>query len=83
MSCSPSCSWGSTLRLDALDGIIDEARAASATLGRRVRVEMPGDSFDADAVDLTAEGHLRVQRDDGREVTISAADVVHLRPRPA
>ena len=49
---------GLDARLDALDGIVDEARAASATLGRRVRVEMPGDSFDADAVDLTAEGHL-------------------------
>jgi BirA family transcriptional regulator, biotin operon repressor / biotin---[acetyl-CoA-carboxylase] ligase len=66
-------------RLAALDGVIEEAIAQSATLGRRVRVEVPDGSYDADAVSLTAHGHLVVQTDDGTETAISSADVIHLR----
>jgi BirA family biotin operon repressor/biotin-[acetyl-CoA-carboxylase] ligase len=62
-------------RLDALDGVLDAARASSATLGRRVRVELAQESFEGVATDLTPEGFLVV---DGR--VISAGDVVHLRP---
>jgi BirA family biotin operon repressor/biotin-[acetyl-CoA-carboxylase] ligase len=66
-------------RLDALGGVIDEATARSATLGRRVRVEVPDGSYEADAVSLTAHGHLVVLTDDGTETAISSADVIHLR----
>ena len=52
-------------------------RAASATLGQRVRVELPGETFEGTATDITDAGHLVV---DGRE--ISTADVVHLRSAP-
>jgi BirA family transcriptional regulator, biotin operon repressor / biotin---[acetyl-CoA-carboxylase] ligase len=67
-------------RLHALDTIADEARARSATLGRSVRIELPGESFTADAVALTTEGHLLVRDAAHREVTVTSADVVHLRP---
>lgn len=51
-----------------------------ATLGTRVRVEMPGDGMlTGVATDLDAAGELRVTADDGAEVSVSAGDVVHLR----
>jgi len=80
--------------LRALDGQLDAlARdgrahlqaahtAASATLGRRVRVERAHDTIEGDAVALTDLGHLIV-RVDGLDHTISAGDVVHLRPAPS
>jgi BirA family transcriptional regulator, biotin operon repressor / biotin---[acetyl-CoA-carboxylase] ligase len=66
-------------RLDDLPSVIDDARTRSATLGRRVRVELPGETFDADAVALAEDGQLVVRRDDGTSELISAADVIHLR----
>jgi BirA family biotin operon repressor/biotin-[acetyl-CoA-carboxylase] ligase len=66
-------------RLDALDETIDEARARSATIGRRVRVELVRETFEADAIGVTDAGLLVVRRDDGRELALSAGDVVHLR----
>jgi BirA family biotin operon repressor/biotin-[acetyl-CoA-carboxylase] ligase len=68
-------------RLDDLASVVDDARARSATVGRRVRVELPGETFAADAVALSEDGHLVVRHDDGTEQPISAADVVHLRTR--
>ena len=66
-------------RLDDLPTVIGDARVHSATLGRRVRVELPGETFEADAVALSDLGHLVVRRADGTEQPVSAADVVHLR----
>ncbi len=54
-------------------------RAACATLGRRVRVELPAQTITGTAVDVTAEGHLVVDTPAGRR-TVTAGDVVHLRP---
>jgi BirA family biotin operon repressor/biotin-[acetyl-CoA-carboxylase] ligase len=62
-------------RLDAVDGLLDDARRHSATLGRRVRVELAQETFEGVARDLTPAGYLVV---DDRVVT--AGDVVHLRP---
>lgn len=62
-------------RLDGLDDVVAAARDRSATLGRRVRVEAAGSTFEGEARELTAEGFLVV---DDRVVT--AADVSHLRP---
>src|SRR5262245_26255558 len=62
-------------RLDALDRVVADAAARSATIGRRVRVELAGETFEGNAEALTEEGYLVV---DGRAV--SAGDVVHLRP---
>jgi BirA family biotin operon repressor/biotin-[acetyl-CoA-carboxylase] ligase len=54
--------------------------ASSATLGRRVRVERARDTLVGDAVMLTDLGHLVVRAADGTEHTVSAGDVIHLRP---
>jgi BirA family biotin operon repressor/biotin-[acetyl-CoA-carboxylase] ligase len=61
-------------RLDALDRVVRDAAACSATVGRRVRVELAGETFEGVAQALTEEGYLVV---DGR--VVSAGDVVHLR----
>ena len=61
-------------RLAALDGVIAAATARSATLGRRVRVELARETFEGTADAITDDGYLVV---DGRVVT--AGDVVHLR----
>ena len=62
-------------RLDALGDVAEEYRRTCATIGREVRVELPGETFTGTATDVTDDGHLVV---DGRAV--SAGDVVHLRP---
>jgi BirA family biotin operon repressor/biotin-[acetyl-CoA-carboxylase] ligase len=49
-------------------------RARAETLGRRVRVELPGESFEGVAEDLAQDGSLIVS---GRRV--GAGDVIHLR----
>ncbi|MGE3619107.1 MAG: biotin--[acetyl-CoA-carboxylase] ligase [Acidimicrobiia bacterium] len=51
----------------------------SATLGRRVRVDVGREDVFGTAVDLTVEGRLVVETADGRR-TLDAGDVVHLRP---
>ena len=61
-------------RLSALDDVVADAIAQSATLGRRVRVELAHEIFEGTATSLTDEGFLVV---DGR--VVSAGDVVHLR----
>jgi BirA family biotin operon repressor/biotin-[acetyl-CoA-carboxylase] ligase len=61
-------------RLGALERVVADAGARSATLGRRVRVELARETFEGTATELTAEGFLVV---DGR--VVSAGDVVHLR----
>ena len=59
----------------AEDGEILAAwRKRADTLGRRVRVELPGESFEGTAEELAEDGSLIV---DGRPVT--AGDVIHLR----
>jgi BirA family biotin operon repressor/biotin-[acetyl-CoA-carboxylase] ligase len=61
-------------RLADLDGVVADAIARSATLGRRVRVELARETFEGTATALTDEGFLVV---DGR--VVRAGDVVHLR----
>jgi BirA family biotin operon repressor/biotin-[acetyl-CoA-carboxylase] ligase len=60
--------------------VIAEWRRRSATLGRRVRVDLGGDDVDGMAIDVTADGHLVVETVDGDRRTIAVGDVVHLRP---
>lgn len=51
----------------------------SATLGRRVRVELADERFEGVALGVTDGGHLIVEAGSGsREVTVG--DVIHLRP---
>ena len=55
-------------------------RARSATLGRRVRVDLGADDVEGTAVDVTADGHLVVETAEGDRRTLAVGDVVHLRP---
>jgi BirA family biotin operon repressor/biotin-[acetyl-CoA-carboxylase] ligase len=50
-----------------------------ATLGTRVRIEVPGDRFEGTATDLTSEGHLVVDVGGVSRIVV-AGDVVHVRP---
>ena len=61
--------------------VLEEMRANSATLGARVRVELPGNRFvTGEAVGLSDEGHLLLRCDDATHRTITAGDVIRLRP---
>ncbi len=55
-------------------------RARSATLGRRVRVDLGRDEVEGTAVDITSDGRLVVETPGGERQVIAAGDVVHLRP---
>lgn len=56
--------------------------SACVTVGRRVRVEMPGDTtLEGEATRVDAEGRLVVAGPDG-EVAVGAGDVVHVRAQP-
>jgi len=60
--------------------LLDEWRRRSATLGRRVRVDLGPHDVEGVAVDLTDEGHLVVDTLEGDRRVFAAGDVVHLRP---
>jgi BirA family transcriptional regulator, biotin operon repressor / biotin---[acetyl-CoA-carboxylase] ligase len=63
----------------AASGLAADYRAACATLGRNVRVELPGPSVTAGrAVDVDAAGRLVLDTADGRQ-TVAAGDVIHVR----
>jgi BirA family transcriptional regulator, biotin operon repressor / biotin---[acetyl-CoA-carboxylase] ligase len=62
-----------------MPAILDTWRARSATLGRRVRVDLGADDVEGTAVDVTAEGHLVVETLAGDRRTLAVGDVVHLR----
>jgi BirA family biotin operon repressor/biotin-[acetyl-CoA-carboxylase] ligase len=62
-------------------GLRDAYLRACSTLGRRVRVELPGGgSLAGEAVDVDDVGRLLVRTADGVH-RISAGDVVHVRPQ--
>lgn len=71
--------------LDSLGSLVSDwatvasrYRRSCATVGRRVRVELAGETIIGTATDVSDDGHLKVEAG-GRLVTITAADVVHLR----
>jgi BirA family transcriptional regulator, biotin operon repressor / biotin---[acetyl-CoA-carboxylase] ligase len=60
---------------------VNQYRGRSATLDREVRVELPGDrTVEGRVADIDAHGRLVLETATGR-LTLSAGDVVHLRPR--
>jgi BirA family biotin operon repressor/biotin-[acetyl-CoA-carboxylase] ligase len=67
-------------QLDAIDGVVAAAAVRSATIGRRVRVELAGAQLHGVASRLTEEGFLVIRTDEGGEAVVTAGDVVHLRP---
>jgi BirA family biotin operon repressor/biotin-[acetyl-CoA-carboxylase] ligase len=56
-------------------------RDRSATLGRRVRVDLGTDDVEGTAVDITDDGHLVVDLLDGGRRVLAVGDVTHLRHR--
>ena len=67
------------------DGDADAAarryRERCDTVGRTVRVALPGDvTLVGEAVDVDAAGCLVVRAEDGTTTAVSAGDVVHVRP---
>ena len=60
--------------------LVAEWRRRSATLGRRVRVDLGADDVEGTAVDVTEEGYLVVETVEGGRRTLAVGDVVHLRP---
>ncbi|MGI8938799.1 MAG: biotin--[acetyl-CoA-carboxylase] ligase [Iamia sp.] len=58
----------------------DAWRQRSATLGRRVRVDLGADDLEGEAVDVTSAGQLVVRTLEGGERTLAVGDVAHLRP---
>ena len=68
-------------RVVQLEGVpaamLADYRASCVTIGRRVRVELPGGGLDGIAVDLDASAALVVRDDAGRCHVVSAGDVVH------
>jgi BirA family biotin operon repressor/biotin-[acetyl-CoA-carboxylase] ligase len=59
--------------------LLAEYRSACSTIGRRVRVELPGGTFEGTALGVGPGGRLLVEEDAGTVREVGAADVVHLR----
>ena len=72
--------WYDRLLADDRPALVAAWRQRSATLGRRVRVELGTEDVVGTAVDLTEEGHLVVDTLEGERRTFAVGDVVHLRP---
>jgi BirA family biotin operon repressor/biotin-[acetyl-CoA-carboxylase] ligase len=65
---------------EAAAEVLTTTRAACATVGRRVRLELPdGALVLADAPGLDADGRLLVRGDDGVVSAVAVGDVTHLR----
>jgi BirA family biotin operon repressor/biotin-[acetyl-CoA-carboxylase] ligase len=63
---------------EAGDGILDEWRERSSTLGREVRVETPNETHEGTAERVDETGALVVSTSEG-ERTVTAGDCAHLR----
>jgi BirA family transcriptional regulator, biotin operon repressor / biotin---[acetyl-CoA-carboxylase] ligase len=59
--------------------VVAELRDRCATLGRRVRIALADEAVTGVATEIDDAGHLVVQTSEGPR-TVSAGDVVHLRP---
>ncbi|MGW3498556.1 biotin--[acetyl-CoA-carboxylase] ligase [Streptomyces sp. NPDC001020] len=64
----------------AASGLQETYAAGSATLGRLVRAELPGDrSITGEAVAIDGDGRLVLATGDGVQEPVGAGDIVHLR----
>jgi BirA family biotin operon repressor/biotin-[acetyl-CoA-carboxylase] ligase len=65
----------------AAAGLQEAYAAGCATLGRRVRAELPGDrSLVGEAVAVDGDGRLVLATEKGVQEPVGAGDIVHLRP---
>ena len=61
--------------------LLDQARAATATLGASVRMSLPdGSTVEGTAEDLDAQGRILIRREDGTLEPYAVGDIEHLRP---
>ena len=61
--------------------LLDQARAATATLGASVRMSLPdGSTVEGTAKDLDAQGRILIRREDGSLEPYAVGDIEHLRP---
>lgn len=73
--------YGALATPDGRAALLGEYRELSATIGSRVRVELAGETFVGEAIDVSSDGHLLVVDEcPDRPREIVAGDVVHLRP---
>ncbi|MFD0370861.1 biotin--[acetyl-CoA-carboxylase] ligase [Streptomyces sp. NPDC059071] len=64
----------------AASGLQEAYATACATLGRRVRADLPGERMlEGDAVDVDGDGRLVVATEGGGTEAVAAGDIVHLR----
>jgi BirA family biotin operon repressor/biotin-[acetyl-CoA-carboxylase] ligase len=61
------------------DTTMEAYRADSATIGRRVRVELPTGALEGTAARVAWNGQLIVVDDNGGQHVVNAGDVIHLR----
>ena len=61
------------------DTTMEAYRADSATIGRRVRVELPTGTLEGSANRVAWNGQLIVVDDAGGQHVVNAGDVIHLR----
>jgi BirA family transcriptional regulator, biotin operon repressor / biotin---[acetyl-CoA-carboxylase] ligase len=72
--------WSAALGDTERSGLRAEYTRLSATLGRRVRVELPGGgAFDGLATGVDADGRLLLSSPPEADLPVAAGDVVHLR----
>lgn len=70
----------SALLAGGSEATLAASAADSATLGRRVRIEMSGTTLEGVATRFGHHGELVVTDDNGQAIWVSAGDVIHLRP---
>jgi len=64
---------------DGADGILEDWRKLSDTIGSKVRVVTQEAEFTGRAIDIDASGALVIERTDGKSISLTSGDVVHLR----
>ncbi|WP_210585506.1 biotin--[acetyl-CoA-carboxylase] ligase [Streptomyces sp. GESEQ-35] len=73
--------WRSAGGDPAASGLQETYAAGCATLGRKVRAELPGDrSITGEAVAIDGDGRLVLATEEGVQEPVGAGDIVHLRP---
>ncbi|MFI9764965.1 biotin--[acetyl-CoA-carboxylase] ligase [Streptomyces sp. NPDC051963] len=73
--------WRSAGGDPAASGLQETYAAGCATLGRKVRAELPGDrSVTGEAVAIDGDGRLVLAAAEGVQEPVGAGDIVHLRP---
>ena len=73
--------WRAAAGDPAASGMQETYAAGSATLGRLVRAELPGNrSITGEAVAIDGDGRLVLATEEGMQEPVGAGDVVHVRP---